>query len=166
MDAVFLAAQASRHILIDFHDNDLGALAAGSQMGCARAEIEVTVGIHRRHLKSSYPGRTRQIPVVSGKLGITDRRIEGISLRCRFPLDPPHMPGVPCQMFCRVFDFKNLRFPHEDTAAEFYVSQVVHPPGKRGVERNRRIHAPAIIYPVPGTDCFCGFLSRVQLAFV
>ncbi len=47
VDAVFLAAQASRHIFIDFYDNDLGALAAGAQMGCARAEIEVTVGIHR-----------------------------------------------------------------------------------------------------------------------
>ncbi len=58
MNAFFLSTKASWHIFVYLYDDCLGTFTAGSQMGSAWSKIEIAVGIHRRHLKDSDPGRT------------------------------------------------------------------------------------------------------------
>ena len=112
MNTFLSAAEAYRHILVYFHDNDLGGLAYSSHMGSVRSEVEETVLVHRGNLEYSYVRLILRFSVISWKLRITDRSIVAEALRDRFSLDTAHMPGVPCHMFSRVLDLEDLRYPH------------------------------------------------------
>ena len=112
MNTLFGAAEAYRHILVHFHDNDLGSLTYSRHMGSVRSEVEETVLVHRGNLKYSYVRLILGFSVISRKLRVTDRSIVAEALRDCFSLDTAHMPGVPGHMFCRILDLEDLRHPH------------------------------------------------------
>ena len=163
MNAVLKSAEADRHIFIDLYDDNLGSLAAGCHMGSIWSEVEITVLVHRSDLEYSYIRFGCGLTIVSRKLGITDRSIEAESLCDCLSLDTAHVPGVPGHMSCRVFDLEDLRYPHQDTAAEVYILQFRKTFCDSSIDCYRSASGPAIVNPVARFNDGSSFFSGNQL---
>ena len=165
------AAEAARHIGVDFHDDLLGLFADGTQMGSTGPEVEVAVLVHRGHLKDRHIHGVRAVAVVAGQLGIADGGVEGEALRNGLALDAAHVPAVPCHMGSGVVDLEDLRHPHQDAAAEVDVLQFRQTLCDGSIHSHRGVHGPAIIHPVAALDQSSGllgghFLLRIQFRVI
>ena len=166
VDALFLAAQAARHVFVDLYDDGLGLFAHGHHMAGCRAEVKVAVAVHRRHLEDGYVRLRLRLPVISGKLRIADRRVKTEALGDGLALDAAHMPGIPGHMLRRVLDLKNFRNPHQNAAAEVDVRKLRQPLCQGVIHRHRRSGRPAVIDPVAGFYDGRGLFRCHQLFFV
>ena len=166
VDAVVKAAQANGHVLVDLHDDGLGALAHRLQMGAAGAEVEPAVLIHGSYLEHGHIQRLDAVAVISRQLGIPQGDVIGEALADGLALDAAHVPGVPGEMVRRVRHIENGGPVGQDAAPDLHVCQLVHPAGQRLVQRIRGTDAPAVVHPVAGLDGLDRLVRRRQLLFV
>ena len=166
MDAVFESAETTGNVFIYLYYNAFAALTGRRQMRCAWSEIEISVLVHRGYLHHGNVHRFRHIAVVTGKLGIADGRIERKALSDSFPLDPPHMPGIPCKVFRRRFYLEDFRYPHQDAPAEFDIVKSGDAFCHLLVKSDRGSGSPAIIHPVAGFNHLSSFGRRCQFALI
>ena len=166
MDAVLKAAQADGHVLVDLHNDGLGAVADGLQVGAAGAEVEVTVFVHGSHLEHGHIQGLDAVAVIAGQLGIAQGDIIGEALLDGFPLNAGHMPGVPDKVVSGVGHIKNSGTACQNTAADLDVGQVSHPLGQGLVQRVGGADAPAVIQPVAGLDHLYGPIGGFQFLLI
>ena len=148
MDSIFKSAKTAWHVFVYLNDNGFRTLAGSSQMGSTWSKVKVSVFIHRCYLHNSNVYRIFQITVITWQFRIADWRVERKSFRNSFSFDSAHVPGVPCHVCSRIFNFENLRFPHQDTATKVHIVKLRQTFGKFFVEIHRCCHGPAVIHPV------------------
>ena len=166
MNAVLKSAQADRHVFIYLYDDCVSLLAHSRHVGGVRSEIEEAVLVHGSCLEHSYVERSLGVAVVSWKLRVADRSVEGEALGDGLSLNAAHMPGVPCQMLRRILNFENLRNPHEDAAAEIHIVELRHSLCKSRVKSNGRARAPAVVNPVAGLYHSGSLIGRHKFCFI
>ena len=148
MNSIFKSAKTAWHVFVYLNDNGFRALAGSSQMGSTWSKVKVSVFVHRRHLEHCHVHTLHIFAVIARQLGIADGRIIGHALGDHLALDAAHVPGVPCHVCSRIFNFENLRFPHQDTATEVHIVKLRKTFGKFFVEIHRCCYGPAVIHPV------------------
>ena len=152
MNALLKSSEAAGHVLVDLHDNLLGAFADCHHMGCAGSEVEISVLIHGRHLHHSHTAGSNIVPIVPGQLRIPDRAVVCASPVYQLALDAAHMPGIPAEVLSRVLPLKDCQGLYQNAAPQLYVRQLIGALCQRLIQRVRCGHAPSEIHPVPRAD--------------
>ena len=166
MDAVVKAAQAHGHVLVDLHDDGLGALAHRLQVGAAGAEVEPAMLVHGCHLEHGHIQSLDAVAVVAGQLGVAQGDVVGKALIDGLALDAAHVPGVPCEVLSGIGHVKNRRPVGQDAAPDVDVLQLPHPLGQSHVQRIGGADAPAVIHPVTGLDGLHCLVSGGQFLLI
>ena len=166
MYAVFKAAQAHGHVLIDLNDDGFGAITHRLQMRAPGAEVEPAVLIHGGHLEHGHIQGLDAVPVIARQLGIAQGDIVGKALPDGFPLNAAHMPGIPCKMAGGVRHVEDGRPAGQNAAPDVHVLQFPHPGGQGLVQGVGRADRPAIIQPVAGLHDLDGLTGAGQLLTV
>ena len=166
MYAVLKTAQADGHVLIDFHNDGLGAVAHRFQMGTAGAEVEPAVLIHGRHLEHGHVQGLDAVPVIARQLGIAQGNVIGEALLDGLPLNAAHVPGVPGEMPGGVRHVEDGGAAGQDAAPDVHILQFPHPGGQGLVQGVGRADRPAVIQPVARLDGLDSLSGAGQLLAV
>ena len=105
-------------------------------------------------------------PVITGKLGILERRIEGAAAAYQLPLYSRHMPGVPGEVLSRVLALKYRGGMIEDPSPNIHIKELVRPFCKCLVTGLGGVCTPPEIHPVPALDDRDRLVRGYQFAFV
>ena len=166
MDASVIAAQAARHILIDFDDDLFCAVADLDQVGSVGAKVEVTVFIHGCALCEEYAVRIGGLTAVLGHFRVTDGSIEAEAAVDHLTFDAGHMPAVPGEVILCVLHVEHFGLPHQDAAPELHVMQGLQVLCHSVVAGLGGVAHPAPCDPVAIMDALDGFFGGRQLALI
>ena len=162
VQAVVVAAQADRHVLVHFHKHLVGLAGSIGQMAGAGAEVEVAVAIHGGNHKHRNVQRVGAFAVVARQLGVAQGRIVSVTGGNGLALNAAHMPAVPAEVLCLIFNLEDFRHMAQDAAAEFNPVQLRQALGQSSVKADRGADGPAVIDPIVILDQSGNAVGRCQ----
>ena len=154
------------HILVDLHDDALGAGHNIGDVGGGQAEVEVAVSVHGSGLEHHHIHRREVLPVETGQFRVAHGGEIAHALGDDLAVDAAAVPGVPGEVVTGVLGLGDLGHPHGDAAADLHVSELVLALGQGLVQGHGVVGAPGVVHPVAGFDHLDSLLGGGQLLLV
>ena len=152
MDCLAKAAVNTGHLLVDLHDDRLGGVAHGLQVGGGNAEVEVAVLIHGGNLEHGNIGLIEVLVAVTGQLRVTHGGVEAGTGVDVLALCAAGMVGVKNNMLMGLFDVEDGGTPQADTAAHLHLLQLGGALCQCLVQYAGMGASEAIVHPIAGLD--------------
>ena len=153
-------------LLVDFHDDALGAGQNISNMGTGNAKVEVAVRVHGSGLEHHNVNGIQILTIEAGQLRIAHRHEVTHTLCNDLAVNTAAVPGMPGKVIAGILCLCDLRHPHSNAAANLHIIQLVLTGSQSLVQLDGVVGAPGIIHPVAGLDNLYSLLSGDQFLLI
>ena len=110
----------------------------------------------------SHLGEIARMVRAARQLRVAQGRIVSVTGGNGLALNAAHMPAVPAEVLCLIFNLEDFRHMAQDTAAEFNPVQLRQALGQSSVKADRGTDGPAVIDPIVILDQSGNAVGRCQ----